>query len=546
MRKQDFDIQKEAFERKLKGLNNPKYLRESFILSAWLCCGKTDDQIGKELGKDGRTINRSANGFAEEYFGTSTRSNLIHLFLLYAPQFVHADILARYPDAISKDIAENRKDIDKLIGKEKLWKNLSSSVDIDKKTDDEIGNEFGGANSQFYDNLPSEMRTIIEGKLNDKFIGRKFVFEAFNRFKESNRNGYFTIIAEPGMGKSTIAAQYVAEQSWNDDVDCVCFFIVSGASDRPEACIRSICEQLSSVYKLGVDISRIAQGQDVITTVLLEILQEVREHHLNSRKLVIVIDALDELASYGSSRGNICYLPRHLPENVYFLLTRRNFIAEDERLRVDTAGKQNFKLISYMEECKADIREYIEYQLASDRYREALKEWIANQNVSESDFIKVLEQKSQANFMYLRYVIPAIAEGIYQNINLSEIANGLREYYEDHWRIMDISAGFGISVIAVFIVAEEKTSINFIAQVLNLSIEQVKETVKKCIQFLDSSQLSSNFNILIQQDTYYRFYHKDYQDYLKEMKMNDRVLAATRTALIVEVENDSLADWFNS
>jgi len=545
MRKQDFDIQKEAFERKLEELSDPTYLTESFILSAWLCEGKTDGQIGKELDKDVSTINRRANQFAKEYFGADTRASLVYLFLLYAPHLVHTDILTRYPDAISKDMAENRKEIDGLIGKDKLWKNLSN-VSIDKKTENETKKELGGANSQFYDNLPSEMRVLVQGKLQDQFIGRQFVFDAFNQFKKHNHNGYFTIIAEPGMGKSTIAAQYVAEQSWSDNVDCVCFFIVSGASDRPEACIRSICEQLSSAYELSIDISRIAQGQDVITTVLLETLQEISENHLDSRKLVIVIDALDELSSYGSSRGNICYLPKHLPENVYFLLTRRNFIAEDERLRVDTAGKQNFKLISYMEECKADIREYIEYQLASDRYQEALKEWIADQNVSESDFIKVLEQKSQANFMYLRYVIPAIAEGIYQNINLSEIANGLREYYEDHWRIMDISAGFGISVIAVFIVAEEKTSINFIAQVLNLTIEQVKGTVKKCIQFLDSSQLSSNFNVLVEQDTYYRFYHKDYQDYLKEMKMNDRVLEAARTALIVEVENNSLADWFNS
>lgn len=406
--------------------------------------------------------------------------------------------------------------------------------------------EKGKVTPQFPENMPFEMRIIINEKLQESFIGRKFVFDEFQLFRQKNRNGYFTIIANPGMGKSTIAAQYVMEQSVTDDVGCVAFFIVSGGSDRPEACIQSICEQLKLTYKLNVDISRIAKGQDGITSVFLEVLQEISDRHLISQKLVIVIDALDELASQGNDRGNICYLPRYLPENIYFLLTRRNFTAEEERLRTD-AGKQNFRLGSEdnMEQCEADACEYIEYQLNNERYGSNLRDRIREWNISEADFVEELQKKSQANFMYLRYVIPAITEGIYKDISLSGIANGLREYYEDHWRIMNVAEGFGLSVIAVFIIQEKDTSIKFISEVLEITVEQVKVIVNKCIQFLDSKALSSNFNILIDQDMRYSFYHKDYRDFLQEEKINSSILTRIRNVLIADNESYGLEEFFD-
>ena len=397
------------------------------------------------------------------------------------------------------------------------------------------------------------MRVIINEKLQEGFIGRKFVFEEFELFRKKNRNGYFTIIANPGMGKSTIAAQYVMEQSVTDDVECAAFFIVAGERDRTEVCIQSICEQLKLTYKLDVDISRIANGQDAITSVFSEVLQEVSDRHLPSGKLVVVIDALDELSSQGNNRGNICYLPRYLPENIYFLLTRRGFIAEDERLRTD-AGKQNFRLGSEdtkdsrgnMEQCEADAREYIEYQLTNGRYQDDLRNRIEQWNINQTDFIEILQKKSQANFMYLRYVIPAITEGIYKDISLSGIANGLREYYEDHWQIMNVSEGFGLSVIAIFIIQEKDTSINFISEVLEITIEQVKVIVNKCIQFLDSKALSSSFNILIDQDMRYSFYHKDYRDFLQEEKINSNILERIRNILVADNESDGLDEFFDN
>jgi hypothetical protein len=527
MNKQEFDTKLSSL--RAINLQNLDSLKDFLILNAWLCEGLEEKGIAQAVQKDRSTINRSINRDLCAYFETSSKEQLINLFLQYAPEFVHK---TRFDEVADFD----QMGLKDQIGKKKLY-------------DEEKGKVI----PQFPENIPSEMRVIINEKLQEGFIGRKFVFEEFELFRKKNRNGYFTIIANPGMGKSTIAAQYVMEQSVTDDVGCVAFFIVSGGRDRAEACIQSICEQLKLTYKLDVDVSRIANGQDEISSVLSEVLQEISDRHLSSEKLVIVIDALDEISSQGNNRGNICYLPRYLPENIYFLLTRRNFIAEDERLRTD-AGKENFTLGSEdtkdkkgnMEQCEADAREYIEYQLTNERYRDDLRDRIRGWNINEADFVETLQKKSQANFMYLRYVIPAITEGIYRDISLSGIANGLREYYEDHWQIMNVSEGFGLSVIAVFIIQEKDTSIKFISEVLEITVEQVKAIVNKCIQFLDSKALSSSFNILIDQDMRYSFYHKDYRDFLQEEKMNRSILERIRNILIADNESDGLEEFFDN
>ena len=41
------------------------------------------------------------------------------------------------------------------------------------------------------------------------FVGRKFVFEAIERFRSTKPSGYFVVSGQPGIGKSAIVAQLV-------------------------------------------------------------------------------------------------------------------------------------------------------------------------------------------------------------------------------------------------------------------------------------------------------------------------------------------------
>jgi hypothetical protein len=69
------------------------------------------------------------------------------------------------------------------------------------------------------------------------------------------------------------------------------------------------------------------------TTIWRPLLTKVSKKLPAGDRLVIVVDALDEVEQEPGAE-NLLYLPRELPEQVYFLLTRRPYSLEKKRLQV--------------------------------------------------------------------------------------------------------------------------------------------------------------------------------------------------------------------
>ncbi|HEY9637701.1 MAG TPA: AAA family ATPase [Coleofasciculaceae cyanobacterium] len=153
--------------------------------------------------------------------------------------------------------------------------------------------------------LPPEFEPLIKGKTKT-FCGRKFVFAAFEKFINTKPNGYFTVVGDAGMGKSALAAKYVFDKQ----VSCY-FNILAEGRNRPELFLKSIRQQLISRYQL----------QDATDDDLATLLTKVSKKLPAGDRLVIVVDALDEVEQEPGAE-NLLYLPRELPEQVYFLLTR--------------------------------------------------------------------------------------------------------------------------------------------------------------------------------------------------------------------------------
>ncbi|MDJ0593337.1 MAG: ATP-binding protein [Pleurocapsa sp. MO_226.B13] len=165
--------------------------------------------------------------------------------------------------------------------------------------------------------IPLEFERLIEEKTK-LFCGRKFVFQDIEDFLNEQDRGYFTIIGDPGMGKSAIAAKYV------DDNHAICFFNVRAQRiNRPELFLKTIREQLKERYDLP----------DVEDDSLSTLLSKASKKLPTNDSLVIVVDALDEVDQ--EVTGNLLYLPTILPERVYFLLTRRPYEPSQERLSID-------------------------------------------------------------------------------------------------------------------------------------------------------------------------------------------------------------------
>ncbi|MFM6220447.1 MAG: hypothetical protein ACKPDM_08770, partial [Dolichospermum sp.] len=75
---------------------------------------------------------------------------------------------------------------------------------------------------------PPEFKSLIESRTK-RFVGREFVTQAFDEFRKNKDRGYFTVLGEPGTGKSAIAANYVINNQ------AICYFhIASQGNNTPE------------------------------------------------------------------------------------------------------------------------------------------------------------------------------------------------------------------------------------------------------------------------------------------------------------------------
>jgi len=286
-------------------------------------------------------------------------------------------------------------------------------------------------------------RSIFQSLIDEKtqrFVGRKFVFDAFNEFINSQKHGYFTVVGDPGEGKSAIASYYIKSIA---KYDCLYYFnVYSDSNNRVDQFLRNICQQLITYYQLNYQDLPQTAGED--GNFFKQLLQEVSKKLGDGEKLIIVIDALDEVDLNSQKSGaNYLYLPRYLPDNIYFFLTIRRK-TDRSKLLFETPTKI-IDLKDYQLNSMDDMKAYIRLFFDDDQFKHDLNEWIGKQNITREDFINKLVEKSKSeigspNFMYLRYILPQIARGYYQDLdNIDDLPDGLLAYYYDHWHKMNMT-----------------------------------------------------------------------------------------------------------
>ena len=346
--------------------------------------------------------------------------------------------------------------------------------------------------------IPTEFQTVIDDRTK-LFCGRKFVFNAINQFIKDHKSGYFTILGDAGMGKSAIAAKYIV-----DNPGTICFFnIRAGGTNRPDEFLRLIRQQLVNRFNL----------QNAENDNLSTLLTKSSEKLADSEKLVIVIDALDEVDQ--EDNGNLLNLPMYLPDNVYLILTRRPYNSDEKRLTLSPNTKYvELDLRQYQDNSNVDIKVYISEFMALPKYQPGLDNWINKQNgLSKAQFVDTIAAKSENNFMYLDLVLKAIAdpEGFYQDEKLEQLPAGLEDYYYSHWRIMGMTKKplpkDKSKIIYVMCALKSAVSREMIVKYSQEDAFTVQEVLKNWIQFLQNQE---NY-----QPPRYRFYHESYRDFLE-------------------------------
>ncbi len=272
--------------------------------------------------------------------------------------------------------------------------------------------------------LPQYRTAIIEERTQD-FVGRRFVFEAIRDFLQDNPKGYFVLEADPGVGKTAIMARLVQLLGRG----CLTHFnIQSQGIVTPAQFLENICTQLIQGYNLNYP--RLPERATEDGNVLAHLLAEAANKLAPGKKLVVVVDALDEVDATGQSKGsNLLYLPDSLVDKVYFILSKR-----PQQLDLPlTDYLTRFDLMQYPAESAKDARRY-----AEKRYRRSLQiqEWVTSRQLTPEQFLTYLVAKSENNFMYLRYVLNDIENGLYESESLESLPRGLRRYYRKHWQLI--------------------------------------------------------------------------------------------------------------
>ena len=349
---------------------------------------------------------------------------------------------------------------------------------------------------------PEEFRSLIEEKIRT-FCGRQFVFKAFQDFIKENPHGYFTIIGDAGMGKSSIVAKYVSEHK------SPCYFnILVERRNRPELFLKSIRQQLIDRYQLPN-----SEDADLPT-----LLAKVAGQLTLGEGLVIAIDALDEVEQEAGE--NLLHLPTTLPDRVYFLLTRRPYSLGRKRLSVSPGvpvKELDLRDNKYVNSNQDDIKEYIRFVLNTDSdYKDRLRNWIQTRSIPDTTFVEQMADKSENNFMYLRYVLPAIAKGDYNDLSLKQLPDGLQEYYQNHWVRMGLEAKPGqLMEIVLYILLEIETPIprEMIAGIAKEDECDVKAVLDEWVEYLKKQKVDG--------EICYGIYHASFLDFLKAKREMD-------------------------
>jgi|HubBroStandDraft_5_1064220.scaffolds.fasta_scaffold76690_2 hypothetical protein len=351
-----------------------------------------------------------------------------------------------------------------------------------------------------------QFRSLVDERVR-KFVGRDFVFKRIEQLigGAEFQSGYVTVRGEPGIGKTAIAASLVARHGY------VHHFNIAPQNIRsPRQFLENVCAQLIVRYELKYTTLPPAASEDAgfLSQLLSECSDRARE--MGNAPVVVVVDALDESENRElPASANCLYLPRALPDGVFFILTTR----EKADYRLDVDNESEIWIRENDPGNQKDVIKYIERFVETDANNMAapLNEW----GLTRKAFVAELATLAEGNFMYLVHVLPEIARGRLRKQTVGAIdalPRGLKSYYQRHWRDMKAAdetrfATLQRPVLCFLAISREPVTVIELVQWTNLEPGDVMGVIREWREFLNDDGTSA---------ACYRIYHRSFAEFLDE------------------------------
>ncbi len=266
------------------------------------------------------------------------------------------------------------------------------------------------------------------------FTGREWLIQQIDTFITTRRRGYVIIQAEAGVGKSSLAAHLVWTRPW------LHHFTRLPGGRSPEAARKSLAAQLIARWKLeeyasGGVLPSSADRLDWFDR-LLHAAAQRRDVQEPDEPIVLVIDGLDEAEA--SATGDAALplgLPVSLPDRVYVVVTSRFGIDRSLHAVRNPADWQKIEVdgIDNLQDMHRFINDITDPNSPDQQLAEVLKD----SGVNLAWLRRTLAERCGGVWIYLRYVLDEIRDGMREAGQVDRLPADLAGYYAqqiERWR----------------------------------------------------------------------------------------------------------------
>jgi WD40 repeat protein len=267
-----------------------------------------------------------------------------------------------------------------------------------------------------------------------RFTGREWLIQRLDEFLDTRNRGYVIILAEAGVGKSSLAAHLVGTRPWLHH-----FTRLSGGRS-PEAARKSLAAQIISRWHLedwapGGILPTSADRPDWFDR-LLHTAAKKRDEEEPGERIVLVVDGLDEFEEENTGGiGLRIGLPVSLPDGVYVIATSRFGIERvlhairnpAEWHQIEVEGRDNL----------VDMGRFINTVSDPVRGDKRLIKALQKDSISLAHFRETLANRCAGVWIYLRYVLDEICDGERAPSQVEKLPSDLAGYYAEQiarWR----------------------------------------------------------------------------------------------------------------